>query len=230
MLWLGSLFIKSVVPTKSWKRVSKFGLNLLLYWFSNTKLGNSYFRYQEYWPRTLTLALSKYCLYFYFFQRASDLRKAQKARLLACLLTLLRMMMPSWLWSLVVMSNMAPPSPGTMVYSTSAFFPMSKSWALILPTAEPTAEDSGTLRWKKPVNKADITRDLLSSLGVGSGKRETIWTVFHVASCRLWHLQASSWLAAIWSWGLQLHAWHSSIMICLDIKAVQLLVIGRLNL
>lgn len=30
---------------------------------------------------------------------------------------------------------------------------MSRSWALILPTVDPTAEDSGTLRWKKPVNK-----------------------------------------------------------------------------
>lgn len=59
-------------------------------------------------------------------------------------------MIPSWLCSLVVISNMAPPSPGTMVYSTSAFLPMSKSWAFILPTAEPTAEDSGTRRWKKP--------------------------------------------------------------------------------
>lgn len=66
--------------------------------------------------------------------------------------TLLRIMMPSWVWSLVVMSNMLPPSPGTMVYSTSAFLPMSKSWALILPTADPTAEDSGTRRWKKPGN------------------------------------------------------------------------------
>lgn len=60
-------------------------------------------------------------------------------------------MMPSWLCSLVVMSNMAPPSPGTIVYSTSAFLPMSRSCALIRPMAEPTAEDSGTLRWKKPV-------------------------------------------------------------------------------
>lgn len=67
-------------------------------------------------------------------------------------------MIPSWLCSLVVMSNMAPPSPGTMVYSTSAFFPMSKSWALILPTTDPTAEDSGTLRWKKPVNKQTSDR------------------------------------------------------------------------
>lgn len=66
--------------------------------------------------------------------------------------TFLRMMIPSWLCSLVVISNMAPPSPGTIVYSTSAFFPMSRSWALILPTAEPTADDSGTLRWKKPAN------------------------------------------------------------------------------
>lgn len=75
---------------------------------------------------------------------------------LLCLLlelhTLLRIMMPSWVWSLVVMSNMLPPSPGTMVYSTSAFLPMSKSWALILPTADPTADDSGTRRWKKPAN------------------------------------------------------------------------------
>lgn len=84
-----------------------------------------------------------------FFSPADD-------KPLPCLLlelhTLLRIMMPSWVWSLVVMSNMLPPSPGTMVYSTSAFLPMSKSWALILPTADPTAEDSGTRRWKKPGN------------------------------------------------------------------------------
>lgn len=84
-----------------------------------------------------------------FFSPADD-------KALLCLLlelhTLLRIMMPSWVWSLVVMSNMLPPSPGTMVYSTSAFLPMSKSWALILPTADPTAEDSGTRRWKKPGN------------------------------------------------------------------------------
>ncbi len=64
--------------------------------------------------------------------------------------TFLSMMIPSWLCSLVVISNMAPPSPGTMLYSTSAFFPMSRSWALIRPTADPTADDSGTRRWKMP--------------------------------------------------------------------------------
>lgn len=71
----------------------------------------------------------------------------------SALLTLLRMMLPSWLCSLVVMSNMAPPSPGTMVYSTSAFLPMSRSWALILPTTDPSVDDSGTRRWKKPVEE-----------------------------------------------------------------------------
>lgn len=106
--------------------------------------------------------------------------------------TLLRMMIPSWLCSLVVMSNMAPPSPGMMLYSTSAFFPMSKSWALILPTADPTAEDSGTLMWKKPVNKqtSDWTQaHLLSSAGENGA--------LHILCllCSFWrhmHLQTSS--------------------------------------
>lgn len=48
------------------------------------------------------------------------------------------------------MSNKFPPSPGTMLYSISAFFPKSGSTALILPIAEPIEEDSGTFRWKMP--------------------------------------------------------------------------------
>lgn len=100
--------------------------------------------------------------------------------------TFLRMIIPSWLCSLVVMSNMAPPSPGTMVYSTSAFFPMSKSWALILPTADPRAEDSGTLRWKKPVNKqtSDWTQShLYHHLTLDGNTKLFTSPVLYVVSC-----------------------------------------------
>lgn len=48
------------------------------------------------------------------------------------------------------MSNKFPPSPGTILYSISAFCPKSGSTALILPIAEPIGEDSGTFRWKMP--------------------------------------------------------------------------------
>lgn len=104
---------------------------------------------------SLPLAGKKHSSNSKFTQLCAILHIAYDKTLVHLLLelrTLLRIMMPSWVCSLVVMSNMWPPSPGTMVYSTSAFLPMSKSWALILPTADPTAEDSGTRRWKKPGN------------------------------------------------------------------------------
>lgn len=122
--------------------------------------------------------------------------------------TLLRMMIPSWLCSLVVMSNMAPPSPGTMVYSTSAFFPMSKSWALILPTADPTAEDSGTLKWKKPVNKQTSEPTQTGSFIIITWHPIANTELLHILcpSCSpasaqgcLIHPQAGSWYASVWS-------------------------------
>lgn len=64
-------------------------------------------------------------------------------------------MIPSCVSSSVTMSNKFPPSPGTMLYSISAFFPKSGSTALIRPIAEPIGEDSGTFRWKIP-NKRHI--------------------------------------------------------------------------
>lgn len=59
-------------------------------------------------------------------------------------------MTPSCVSSSVTMSNKFPPSPGTILYSISAFCPKSGSTALILPIAEPIGEDSGTFRWKMP--------------------------------------------------------------------------------
>lgn len=59
-------------------------------------------------------------------------------------------MMPSCVSSSVTMSNKFPPSPGTILYSISAFCPKSGSTALILPIAEPIGDDSGTFRWKMP--------------------------------------------------------------------------------
>lgn len=64
-------------------------------------------------------------------------------------------MTPSCVSSSVMMSNRFPPSPGTILYSISAFCPKSGSTALILPIAEPIGEDSGTFRWKMP-NKTRI--------------------------------------------------------------------------
>lgn len=111
------------------------------------------------------------------------------------LLTLLRMMLPSWLCSLVAMSNMAPPSPGTMVYSTSAFFPMSRSWALILPTTDPSADDSGTRRWKKPVEQT-ARRHAGARCGDATAKRFDSDS-FHVASrCTSRHAAAAAVTAA----------------------------------
>lgn len=57
------------------------------------------------------------------------------------------------------MSNKFPPSPGTILYSISAFCPKSGSTALILPMAEPIGEDSGTFRWKIPDKKCIIHVD-----------------------------------------------------------------------
>lgn len=62
-------------------------------------------------------------------------------------LTLLTVMTPSWVSLSVEMSNMSMPSPLTMVKYISAFFPMSLSVALILPTGVPDLDDSGTLNW-----------------------------------------------------------------------------------
>lgn len=59
-------------------------------------------------------------------------------------------MTPSCVSSSVTMSNKFPPSPGTILYSISAFCPKSGSTARILPIAEPIGEDSGTFRWKMP--------------------------------------------------------------------------------
>lgn len=111
----------------------------------------------------------------------------------ACaLLTLLRMMLPSWLCSLVVMSNMAPPSPGTMVYSTSAFLPMSRSWALILPTTEPSADDSGTRRWKKPVERKARRHAGVHRGGSAGLQTRLISCSFHEASrCTCRHVAAA---------------------------------------
>lgn len=104
--------------------------------------------------------------------------------------TLLRMMLPSWLCSLVVMSNMAPPSPGTMVYSTSAFLPMSRSWALILPTTDPSAEDSGTRRWKKPVEERARRHADVNYGGPAANPFDS--DSFHVASgCTCRHIAAA---------------------------------------
>ena len=67
-----------------------------------------------------------------------------------CPHTFFNLITPSCVSSSVMMSNKFPPSPGTILYSISAFCPKSGSTALILPIAEPTGEDSGTFRWKMP--------------------------------------------------------------------------------
>lgn len=62
-------------------------------------------------------------------------------------------MMPSCVSFCVTISNISVPSPSTILYSTSAFFPVSASVALTLPMAVPTGEDSGTRRWMVPVKE-----------------------------------------------------------------------------
>lgn len=61
--------------------------------------------------------------------------------------------MPSCVSFCVTMSNISVPSPSIILYSTSAFFPVSASVALTLPMAVPTGEDSGMRRWMVPVKK-----------------------------------------------------------------------------
>lgn len=56
-------------------------------------------------------------------------------------------MMPSCVSFCVTMSNISVPSPSIILYSISAFFPVSASVALTLPMAVPTGDDSGMRRW-----------------------------------------------------------------------------------
>lgn len=76
------------------------------------------------------------------------------------LYTFFNLMIPSCVSSSVTMSNKFPPSPGTMLYSISAFFPKSGSTALIRPITEPIGEDSGTFRWKMPKKRHIIFTDI----------------------------------------------------------------------
>lgn len=65
--------------------------------------------------------------------------------------TFLTVIIPSWVsWS-VMTSNISCPSPSVMLYSISAFSPMSASLALILPIGVPGGEDSGVLNWYVPI-------------------------------------------------------------------------------
>lgn len=112
-------------------------------------------------------------------------------------LTFLSMIIPSWLCSLVVMSNMFPPSPGTMLYSTSAFFPMSRSWALIRPTAEPIAEDSGTRRWKIPEKLwRQVLRKLLWNFSLGRYKMFRVYV--NIFRWKMWRTRVQMRCISFW--------------------------------
>lgn len=63
---------------------------------------------------------------------------------LSVLLTFFKEMIPSLVSLSVDMEKTPEPSPFMIEYFMSAFDPVSGSFALILPTAEPTCADSGT--------------------------------------------------------------------------------------